>query len=183
MCNRAEIRLTGSGGQGIILASIILAEAATLSGKMAAQSQSYGPEARGGICRSEVIVSENPIGFTKVQNPTFLMALTQKSADLYTKQLDDDCTILIDSTLIVPEVLKRRQVICLPILKTASEKVGKPMVANIVSVGIINELLHLSNDEQLQTAVLHYIPEGTERINLYALAAGKALGKSAGQFL
>ena len=69
--NRQELRLAGSGGQGVILASVILAEAALISGRFTAQSQSYGPEARGGSCKAETLISDRPIGFTKVQNPTF----------------------------------------------------------------------------------------------------------------
>ena len=67
--SKTELRLTGSGGQGVILATVILAEAAVLAGKYTAQSQSYGPEARGGSCKAEVLISEEPIAFTKVQNP------------------------------------------------------------------------------------------------------------------
>ena len=79
--SKLEIRLAGSGGQGIILATIILAEAAVIAGKNTAQSQSYGPEARGGMCKAEVIISDEPIGFTKVTSPDFLLALTQSSLD------------------------------------------------------------------------------------------------------
>ena len=79
--NNMELRLAGSGGQGVILATVILAEAAVLAGKHTAQSQAYGHEARGGSCKAEVLISDAPIGFTKVRRPTFLMALTQASLD------------------------------------------------------------------------------------------------------
>lgn len=75
--SRVELRLVGSGGQGMILSSVILAEAAVLAGKHAAQSQAYGPEARGGACKAEVLISDEPIGFPKVTRPTLLLALTQ----------------------------------------------------------------------------------------------------------
>ena len=103
--NKQELRLAGSGGQGVILATVILAEAAILSGKHTAQSQAYGPEARGGSCKAETLISDGPIGFTKVQNPTFLMALTQKSFDQYGPEVDEDCLVMIDSTLTPPEGL------------------------------------------------------------------------------
>ncbi|MCL2675782.1 MAG: 2-oxoacid:acceptor oxidoreductase family protein, partial [Firmicutes bacterium] len=96
---KAEIRLTGSGGQGVILASIILAEAAIMADKNAVQSQSYGPEARGGMCKAEVIIDEDNIGFTKVTQPTFLLALTQESLDTYAKSLPKDCLIMADASL------------------------------------------------------------------------------------
>lgn len=173
--SKMEIRLAGSGGQGIILATVILAEAAIFAGKHTAQSQSYGPEARGGACRAEVIVSDEEIYFTKVQKPTFLMALTQKSLDKYSKNIPTDCTVLIDDTLTEPDCLKNNRVIRLPILSTAVEKVGKLMTANIVAVGAVNGLLHLVGDEDLKKAVFMHIPKGTEALNEKALAEGMAL--------
>lgn len=170
-----ELRLAGSGGQGVILASVILADAAVIAGKNAAQSQSYGPEARGGSCKAECIISEESIGFTKVQNPTFLMALTQKSLDQYTVGLPKDCIVLADSSLTLPESIRENTVHTLPILKTAKETVGKAFTANIVAVGAINKLLSLVSDEDLSEAVTLHIPRGTEEINLKALDAGKAL--------
>ena len=104
--NRMEIRLAGSGGQGVILATIILAEAAIEAGKYTAQSQSYGPEARGGSCKAEILISDDEIGYTKVQNPTFFMALTQDSLEKYARMIDRNCIILVDSSLKVPEFLK-----------------------------------------------------------------------------
>ncbi|MBR2080138.1 MAG: 2-oxoacid:acceptor oxidoreductase family protein [Oscillospiraceae bacterium] len=170
-----ELRLAGSGGQGVILASVILADAAVIAGKNAAQSQSYGPEARGGSCKAECIISEESIGFTKVQNPTFLMALTQKSLDQYTVGLPKECIVLADSSLTLPESIRENTVHTLPILKTAKETVGKAFTANIVAVGAINKLLSLVSDEDLSEAVMLHIPRGTEEINLKALDAGKAL--------
>ncbi|MBR2896420.1 MAG: 2-oxoacid:acceptor oxidoreductase family protein [Oscillospiraceae bacterium] len=170
-----ELRLAGSGGQGVILASVILADAAVIAGKNAAQSQSYGPEARGGSCKAECIISEESIGFTKVQNPTFLMALTQKSLDQYTVGLPKECIVLADSSLTLPESIRENTVHTLPILKTAKETVGKAFTANIVAVGAINKLLSLVSDENLSEAVMLHIPRGTEEINLKALDAGKAL--------
>ena len=97
-----ELRLAGSGGQGVILATVILAEAAILAGKYTAQSQAYGPEARGGSCKAEVLISEEPIGFTKVQKPTFLMVLTQKALDDYGHDLPENCVVLADESLQIP---------------------------------------------------------------------------------
>ena len=166
-----ELRLAGSGGQGVILATVILAEAAVLAGKYTAQSQAYGPEARGGSCKAEVLISDSPIGFTKVRRPTFLMALTQASLNEYTK----DCLVLMDAGLTAPETLKPEQIVSLPILRTARETVGKALTANIVAVGCINGLLHLVSDQELEQAVLMHIPRGTETLNRAALQAGIAL--------
>lgn len=173
--NRMEIRLAGSGGQGVILATIILAEAALEAGKHTAQSQSYGPEARGGSCKAEVLISEDAIGYTKVQNPTFFMALTQDSLEKYAKSLDRECKILVDSSLKVPEYLNAANVKKAPILDTAAHKVGKAFTANIVAVGAINQMLGIVTEEELKTAVLRHVPKGTEAINEKALAEGAAL--------
>lgn len=177
---KMEIRLAGSGGQGIILATVILAEAAIIAGKHTAQSQSYGPEARGGACKAEVIISDTEIGFTKVQTPTFLMALTQKSLDKYSKNLPKDCLVLIDEGLSVPQNLDGYKVIKLPILSTAAEKVGRLMTANIVAVAAINGLLKLVDDESLKTAVFMHIPKGTEALNEKALNEGFKLIENGG---
>ena len=175
MSNKMELRLAGSGGQGVILATVILAEAAVIAGKHTAQSQSYGPEARGGSCKAEVIISDEAIGFTKVTHPTFLLALTQASLDKYSKGLPDDCIVMIDSGLKAPEEVDPSRIISLPILATAKEKVGKAFTANIVAVGAINQVLHLVDNAHLKEAVMLHIPAGTERLNGMALKAGIAL--------
>lgn len=173
--NRQEYRLAGSGGQGVILATVILAEAAVLSGKYTAQSQAYGPEARGGSCKAETIISEEPIGFTKVMNPTFLLALTQKSFDLYAPDTDENCMVLADSTLMVPEKIPSKHIVQLPILETAKEKLGRLQTANIVAVACINGLLEIAKWPLMEKAVLMHVPKGTEELNMKALAEGKAL--------
>ena len=171
-----ELRLAGSGGQGVILATVILAEAAILAGKYTAQSQAYGPEARGGSCKAEVLISEAPIGFTKVQKPTFLMVLTQKALDDYGHDLPENCVVLADESLQIPQELNLPHLIQLPILRTAQEKVGKAMTANIVAVGAINALLGLVSQDVLREAVMLHVPKGTEALNARALEAGLALG-------
>lgn len=171
-----ELRLAGSGGQGVILATVILAEAAILAGKYTAQSQAYGPEARGGSCKAEVLISEAPIGFTKVQKPTFLMVLTQKALDDYGHNLPENCVVLADESLQIPQELNLPHLIQLPILRTAQEKVGKAMTANIVAVGAINALLGLVSQDVLREAVMLHVPKGTEALNARALEAGLALG-------
>lgn len=173
--SKQELRLAGSGGQGVILATIILAEAAVIAGKSTAQSQSYGPEARGGSCKAECIISDEEIGFTKITHPTFLMALTQKSLDQYGKALPEGCVVLIDEALTPPSALAGHPVYSLPILRTAKETVGKAFTANIVAVGAINKLLKIVSQEEIRNAVMLHIPKGTEEINLKALEAGEAL--------
>lgn len=175
--SKMEIRLAGTGGQGLITGTVILAEAGLFDGKKVAQSQSYGPEARGGMCKGEVIISDGEIGFTKVTHPTFVMALSQLSFEKYCYGLDDECFVLVDETIKVPADYNRKNFMKLPILATASEKVGKMQTVNIVSIGAINEILHLSSPESMKKAVLMRIPKGTEELNLKALEEGAKLVK------
>ena len=117
---RYEMRFAGSGGQGVILCSIILAEAAFLAGKRVAQSQSYGPEARGGLCRAELVVDENEITYPKVMQPDFLLTLTQASLDKFGANTSEDALIMIDKSLLEPDDLGSYNVVSLPILQTAA---------------------------------------------------------------
>ena len=172
---RTEMRLSGSGGQGVITAAIIFAEAAVREGKEAVQSQSYGPEARGGACKAETLISDVPIGFTKVQQPSFLMALTQKALDTYTRALPEGCLVLVDESLTVPDSLSGHRVLCLPILRSAKETVGRAQTANVLAVGCINALLGITDMETLKKAALLHVPRGTEEINLRALSEGVKL--------
>lgn len=175
--SKMEIRLAGTGGQGLITGTIILAEAGIFENKYVAQSQSYGPEARGGMCKGEVIISDEKIGFTKVTRPTFVMALSQQSFNQYCKGLDEDCFVLVDESIEVPADYDHKNFRKLPILATARDKVGKMQTVNIVSVGAINEMLHLSSFENIKKAVLMHVPKGTEELNLKALEEGAALAK------
>ncbi len=173
--SKMEIRLAGTGGQGLITGTIILAEAGIFENKFVAQSQSYGPEARGGMCKGEVIISDEKIGFTKVTKPTFVMALSQLSFEKYCYGLSDECFVLVDETIEVPADYQRKNFLKLPILATAREKVGKMQTVNIVSIGAINEILKLSSFENVKKAVLLHIPKGTEELNLKALEEGAKL--------
>lgn len=175
MSKRYEMRFAGSGGQGVILASVILAEAAVIAGLNAVQSQAYGPEARGGVSRAEAILSREKIWYSKVTRPDFLLALTQASADKYAKELAGDAVVMLDDSLEIPAGLDPARVIAIPILRTAKEKVGKAFTANIVAVGAINRALRLFSDEDLLEGVRRHIPAGTEDINRKALAEGAAL--------
>ncbi|MDR1705014.1 MAG: 2-oxoacid:acceptor oxidoreductase family protein [Clostridiales bacterium] len=171
-----ELRLSGSGGQGLILAGVILAEAALLDGKHAIQSQSYGPEARGGSSKAEVIISDGPIDFVKVQKCDMLLCLTQAAYDKYSK---DYCAVLIvdDSININPSpAAAPEKVVKVPILESAAEKLGKPMVANIIALGVLNGQLSLVSKDSLKAAVLDRVPKGTEELNEQALEFGYGLG-------
>ncbi|MBQ6582852.1 MAG: 2-oxoacid:acceptor oxidoreductase family protein [Mogibacterium sp.] len=175
MKERYEMRFAGSGGQGVILASVIMAEAAVLAGLHTAQSQAYGPEARGGVSKAETILSTDRIWYTKVTQPDFLLALTQESVDKYTAELAEDGVMIIDDTLQAPEGFDPARVIRIPIIETAERVVGKSFTANIVALGATNRVLGLYEEEILVQAVKMHIPAGTEELNQKALEAGAAL--------
>lgn len=174
---KMEIRLAGTGGQGLITGTIILAEAGIFEDKYVAQSQSYGPEARGGMCKGEVIISDEKIGFTKVTKPSFVMALSQLSFQQYCTTVSENCVIMVDESIRIPENFNHKNFYKLPILDTARNKVGKMQTVNIVAVGAINEVLKISSFENMKKAVLMHIPKGTEELNLKALEEGAKLVK------
>lgn len=175
MKNQTEIRLSGSGGQGLILGGIILAEAALMDDKNAIQSQSYGPEARGGASKAEVIISDQPIHYPKVQNCDILLALTQKSCDKYIDNLREDGILIIDEGIELNLPQNSYTIHKLPILKTAAVDIGKAMVANIVALGCLNQIAQVVSDESLKTAIRNRVPSGTEDFNENAFEVGKKI--------
>ncbi len=175
MSTRYEIRLAGSGGQGLILAGIILAEAAGIyDGKFVCQTQSYGPEARGGASKTEVVISDEEIDYPKAIQPDVLLAMNQKSLDAYIGGLKPEGLLIVDATL-VPEVPLDRFV-ALPFTEIARE-LGREMVANIVALGALAALSRAVTPESLGKAVLARVPKGTEELNHKALAAGLAAAR------
>jgi 2-oxoglutarate ferredoxin oxidoreductase subunit gamma len=179
MSSRYEIRLAGSGGQGLILAGIILAEAAGVyDGKFVCQTQSYGPEARGGASKAEVVISDAAIDYPKAIRPDVLLALNQKSLEAFSADLKPGGLLLVDADL-VKEVPGGR-VIALPFTRIARE-LGRAMAANIVALGALAQLTGAVSLESLTAAVLARVPKGTEDLNRQALAAGVAAAQAGGE--
>ncbi len=173
---KTEIRMTGSGGQGVIMGTIILAEAAFEDGKQVVQCQAYGPEARGGSSKAETIISDEKITYTKVLQPDLLLSLTQVSLNKYIGCLKPNGIVVADSEITVPEdVEKAHKVYKLPILEGATEVIKNHMSANIISVGVVNELMQVASWEAVEAAVLNHVPKGTEESNLNALHYGAKL--------
>lgn len=170
MKKQTEIRLSGSGGQGIITAGIILAEAALYDGLNAIQSQSYGPEARGGSSKAEVIISEHEINYPKVTSPDILVSLTQDSYDKYKVGVSASSIVILDESIEV-DVDADYKVFQIPVLEIARTQL-RPVVANIVTLGALQKLTQCVSFESLELAVLDRVPKGTEALNKKALAAG-----------
>lgn len=173
MSFRYEVRLSGEGGQGLVLAGKVLAEAAAIYDDMnATQSQSYGPEARGGASRSEVIISDGDIDYPKAVDIDLLLALTQESLNKYHADLKDDGILLVDSEACEDVPDGPFTVYSAPIIAIARDKVGKVLVANIVALGFITQLANVVTPEAVEAAVLARVPKGTEELNLKAFKAG-----------
>lgn len=178
---RFEIRFSGAGGQGMILGAIIMAEAASIFGdKNATQSQSYGPEARGGSSKSDVVISEGVIDYPKATKLNVLLAMTQESADKYNKDLRPNGIIIVDEDHVdnIPETKAR--VVKMPIMRLARENVGKAVVANIVALGALTRLTGAVTEESMRQAVLSRVPKGTEEINMKALEIGMKAADNVG---
>jgi len=173
MKGRYEVRLSGSGGQGLILAGKILAEAAAIyDGKNATQSQSYGPEARGGASRSEVIISEEDIDYPKAVDIDLLLAMTQEACDKYWRDLKEGGTLIIDSRFVQNVPQGNFRSVPLPISEIAEREVGRDIVANIVALGVIAQLSGVVSSSAMESAILSRVPKGTEELNLKAYRAG-----------
>ncbi|MDY2686435.1 MAG: 2-oxoacid:acceptor oxidoreductase family protein [Selenomonadaceae bacterium] len=168
---RKELRLSGSGGQGVITAAIILAQAAVDEGKEAVQSQSYGPEARGGASKSEVIISDEPVYHPHVRQPDVVLAMTQKAADKYYKDLHPDGLLILDEQL-VPNPPAFAHTIRIPITKLAVEEAGRKLFANIVALGALVHLTGIVQFDSIKKAVANRVPPHTVEQNMKALQLG-----------
>ncbi len=173
MAGRYEIRFSGAGGQGLILAGVIMAEAASIyDGKQAVQSQSYGPEARGGASKSEVIISDETIDYPKATVVDALLALTQEACDKYSHDLKDGGVLLVDSDLVTKMPAGNFKVVSFPIINTAKNEVGREIVANIVALGAIVALTGVVSKESAEKAVLSRVPEAFLELNKKAFNLG-----------
>jgi 2-oxoglutarate ferredoxin oxidoreductase subunit gamma len=173
---RYDIRLSGSGGQGLIMMGIILAEAIGIyDGKFVAQTQSYGPEARGGSSKAEVVVSDEEIDYPKAMKLDLLLAMNQSSCDEFYLDLKPEGILIVDSTFVhqlpVPEAYE------IPFTRIAREKFKREMVANIVALGALSQLTSIVSRKAIEAAVLARVPKGTEALNKDALQAGMAAAK------
>jgi 2-oxoglutarate ferredoxin oxidoreductase subunit gamma len=175
---RYEIRLSGSGGQGIILMGIILAEAIGIyDGKYVAQTQSYGPEARGGSSKSEVIASDEEIDYPKAMKPDLLLAMNQKSCDDFYPDLKPEGLLIVDSTFVTQ--VPNPKAFQIPFTRIAREKFKREVVANIIALGALAQLSPVVSPKAMESAVLARVPKGTEKLNQDALRAGVAAAKQA----
>jgi 2-oxoglutarate ferredoxin oxidoreductase subunit gamma len=168
---RYEIRFSGSGGQGLITAAVVFAEAVGVyDGKYVCQTQSYGPEARGGKSKAEVVISSNPIDYPKALELDLLLAMNQAACDAYFYDLKPNGILVVDSGLVEQHPTSR--IIAIPFTQIAKEEIGRGLVANMVALGAIGLLSDQVDLGNLERALLARVPKGTEEMNSLALQRG-----------
>jgi 2-oxoglutarate ferredoxin oxidoreductase subunit gamma len=172
--HRIEIRLAGEGGQGLILAGLVLAEAVGVyEGREVAMVQSYGPEARGGASKAEVIISDQPIDYPLATEVDILLALSQEAADTYCWDLKPNSRVIVDSDLVSHPPTSKA--IGLPFTFSAKDKLKKGIVANIVALAAISEICKVVNKRSLEKALLKRVPQAAASMNKKALNMGAKL--------
>lgn len=168
---KTEIRLGGTGGQGIILASIVLAEAAGVhEGRQVVQTQAYGPEARGGAAKADVIISDHPILFPKARRLDILVCLSQQAADRFLPDLRSDGKVIVDSFHV--RHCPREDALSLPLAETARARLGRELFTNIVMLGALARGTGVVALESLEKALAARVPPRTLDLNRQALASG-----------
>ena len=171
MEDRYEIRFAGSGGQGIIIAALVLAEAAGVyDGKYVCQTQSYGPEARGGNSKAEVVISKKVIDYPRATKLDLLLAMNQAACDTYFLDLKPKGLLVVDATLV--DQVPTSRVVAISFTQIARKEVGKQFVANIVGLGAVGYLAQVVSLKSLEAALIARVPKGTEEMNRKALHAG-----------
>jgi 2-oxoglutarate ferredoxin oxidoreductase subunit gamma len=178
---RSRLVFSGSGGQGVITAAIILAKAAVMfEGKNATQSQSYGAAARGGATRSDVLISDSEIYFPKVVQPNILVSLTQESYNTFSGIIRPGGLLLVDTRYVSIEKKVDAKHLSLPMYDKVMEKIGKPIVFNICMLGALLGATGLVKAESILRVLETTIPKDFMEMNKTALDLGFEMGESAG---
>jgi 2-oxoglutarate ferredoxin oxidoreductase subunit gamma len=161
------------------VASVILAEAAVSLGKEVVQSQSYGPEARGGASQAAVIISDDQIDYPEVEDADLTLCLTQQAFDTFAARSRPGGLVLYDSGLVSDAEIEGVHAVGLPFTKTAEQEAGTPLAANVVALGAIVAMLPIVERSSLEESVRRRLPAKVVEANLRALAAGETLGERA----
>ncbi len=172
-----EIRLSGSGGQGLVLAGIVLANAAVIDKKKVTQTQSYGPESRGGASRADVIISNEEIYFPEATRFDTLLALTQEACDKFLFDLKDDGYLIVDNSIVKNIALVSSTVYELPFTEIALEKLGSALPTNILSLAFLVKISGVVSDKALKEAIERTVKKAFVDINIKAMKLGFELAK------
>jgi len=176
MVNRHEIRLCGYGGQGIILAGYIVGQAASIfEHKNVTYIRDYGPEARGGACRADVVISDERVLYPYISAPSVLIVMSQEAYDkYYTKNLEDTL-VIIDEDLVKPIETSGMRLLTVPARRIA-EELGNVTVANAVMLGFVTAATDIVSVEAMRKSILNSVPKGTVELNTEAFERGYAYG-------
>ncbi len=174
--SRKEIVMAGFGGQGIVLAGFIVGKAAVLNKDNATFTRDYGPEARGGSCRADVVISDEAISYPFVERPEVVVAMSQEAYTKYAAGVGEDTLVVIDEELVKPgHPANGRQLLAVPATRIAQE-LGRPAIANIVMLGFLTAVSRVLPVDVMKLAVLDSVPKGTEELNTKAFERGYARG-------
>ncbi len=173
-----EIRISGFGGQGVILGAYVIGKAvAVIEGRNATLNQSFGPEARGSACSAQLILSDEPIAYPYVRRTDVLVAMSQDAFRRFAGEVRDGGLALIDDSLVTPAPDPRIRVLGGPATRTA-EELGKRIAANMVMVGLFTAATGIVAPDAVREAIRTSVPSGTGPLNLSAFDRGLAFGSS-----
>ncbi|MCK4367832.1 MAG: 2-oxoacid:ferredoxin oxidoreductase subunit gamma [Thermoplasmata archaeon] len=176
--SRKEVRVGGFGGQGIILAGFILGKAVAIyEEKEAVQTQSYGPEARGGSCHADVIISDEDINYPMGTVPDVLVLMSQDAFNEYHGKIADDAILIVDEDLVDASAFRKKNKVFKAPATRIAEELGKKIVANIVMLGFLAAVADVVSHDAMKKSVLDSVPKGTEDLNLEAFEKGYEYGK------
>lgn len=168
-----QVRLCGFGGQGIILAGVILGNAGVKDGKWVAGSSSYGGTARGGECRSDIILADKPITFPKITKANILIAMSQSAYDAYIKSVESEMGVVVyDEHMVSPKDISQLKHISVPATNLATTQLRVPQVATIVILGAAVAMNNLVSKDALVSATIENVPERFREINVKAVNTG-----------
>lgn len=177
MPKRTEIRIAGLGGQGVVLAGQILGRAAVYDGKKVVQTQSYGAEARGSAAKSEVIISDEKIGFPIVRKCDVLMAMNQIAFDKNKKGVKDNGIIVSEEDVTIKKNEIKASVFHVPATRTAEAELKSKMYANVVMLGALTKITALVSNEAMEKAIADSVPNEVRQEDINAFRLGLQLIK------
>ena len=174
-----EIRIAGFGGQGVILSAMVLGKAASIyQGAFATMTQNFGPEARGGACSAQLILSDSPVLYPYVTRPDILIVMSQEAYTRFVPELKEGGILIVEEDLVRVSDLKRGvRVYGAPATRMA-EELGKRMVLNSVMVGFFTAITHLLDADAVRKAVADSVPANFRELNLKAFEKGFAYGNN-----
>ncbi len=171
--SRFEIVISGSGGQGIILAGRLLAETAAVYGdRYAAMTPCYGPEVRGGGSTAELIIDSNPIDYPRITRPNVLIALSQPAMDGYGPAMGPDGLVIVNETLVKEVPGHFGSIFSAPFTAMAVKRMKTPVVANMMALGVLSAISMLISDQHLKLTIEKNVPKRVLKKDLMAVDAG-----------